>query len=513
MLKMKKLLLKVAATLMTILYGGGVSNAELPISYHVSLSGQVSSKSLAPYMLGSWNEGRYVEGNGIWQESGLEKELDLSKRFNWSAGVDYIAGAGSKTDYDRWIESSKTWTTHKAHLPNFRLQQLFGQIKYRGVFLTVGMKYSHSKIVDDQLSSGDLTRSNNAAPIPGVAAGFVDFQDILFTNGWVQIDGEIMYGKMIDSGFKRNEFNYYSGVEALYLWYNYKRCYFRTNPHKNFHVTVGMQAASIDGGSSYVYEDGKKILTYERGFNLKRAFQMFIPRPGGEAYYAGSHLGSWDLKAVYKFHDDSKLSAYFEWPWEDGSGIGRMNGWDGLWGVQYDFAKKGILTKVLVEFLDFTNQSGPLHYDPDDNPNSPMTGFARGADNYYNNEVYGAYANYGIGIGSPFLVSPIYNKNGMLSYLHTRARGFHLGIMGNPCDRLGYKVLVSYEKAGGYGMLPAYKRLESTSAMLETNILPSKKITGLELNVRLAFDAGKLRGNNFGAQLQLSYSGMFDVKK
>lgn len=500
-------------TMLFLGVGINLALADLPVNYHASVTAQASSKSLAPYMLGSWNYGRYAEGSGIWQEAGISRELDMSKRFSWSAGVDYIAGVGSKTSYLRWNEASETWGTNVAKMPAFRITQLFGELKYRSVYLTLGMKNTHSRIVDDHLSSGDLIRSNNAAPIPGIAAGFLDFQDIPFTNGWVQIDGEIMYGKMMDTNFKRDEFNYYSGVEPLYLYYNYKRCYFRTNPNKNFHVTVGMQAAGMFGGTAFTYQDGVLKKTDRRGFKLKDAFQMLFPREGGEFYYVGNHLGSWDLKAVYKFRDGSNLSGYFEWPWEDGSGIGKMNGWDGLWGLQYDFARKGIVTKAVVEYLDFTNQSGPIHYDPEDNPENPISGHAQGADSYYNNDFYGSYSNYGMGIGSPFLVSPIYNRNGNLDYLHNRARGFHAAIEGNPIDRLSYRVMVGYEIAGGSGRLPAYKRLNSTSAMIEATGLPFNKIPELELGVRIAFDKGSLRGDNFGAQIQIAYKGEFNIKK
>lgn len=510
--KIKKYILRGSVVAIATVVCRLVAHADVPFTYHVSVTGQASSKSLAPYMLGSWNDGRYVEGSGIWQEAGIDKALDLSKRFSWSVGLDYIAGGGSKTYYDRWMESDNEWGRHPASLPKIRLQQLFAQVKFRQVYLTVGMKYSHSKIVDDELSIGDLTRSNNAIPVPGIAGGFLDFQNIPFTNGWVQIDGEIMYGKMMDSNFKKAEFNYYNGIEAINLWYNYKRCYFRTNPNKNFHLTVGMQAASFDGGATFTYKNGQLVESEIRGFNLEDVLQMFFPRPGGESYYAGSHLGSWDLKAVYKFRDESKVSAYFEWPWEDGSGIGKMNGWDGLWGVKYDFARKGIVTKALVEYLDFTNQSGPMHFDPEDSSGAPVAGHAQGADDYYNNDFYGAYSNYGMSIGTPFLVAPIYNRNGVLRFSHTRARGFHIAVAGNPCNWLSYRAMMGYEKAGGSGRLPAYRRLESTSAMIEANMIPVRNMPGLEMNFRLAFDAGKLRGNNWGARLQMTYSGGFKIK-
>lgn len=492
-----------------------VSNiyAESDIEYHASVTAQASSESLAPYMLGSWNEGRYVEGSGVWQEAGLVRPLDMSKRFSWSVGIGYIAGIGSKTDYDRWNSESESWFKHSAKMPNFRFTQLYGQLKYRSVFLTLGMKNSSSGIVDGNLSSGDLTRSNNAAPVPGIGAGFLDFQNIPFTNGWVQIDGEIMYGMMTDSGFKKAEFNYYSGVEALNLWYTYKRCYFRTNPEKPFHVTLGMQSAGLFAGSTYQYQKGKVVYKAERGFRFKDIFQMFLPMEGGEDYYTGSHLGSWDLKATYRFRNGSQLSAYFEWPWEDGSGIGKKNGWDGLWGLQYDIRNCRYINKAVIEYLDFTNQSGPIHYAPHDHPNAPISGQAEGADDYYNNDDYGAYTNYGMSIGTPFLLAPIYNTSGMLSYLHNRARGFHAAAEGSPSERLSYRVMVGYETAGGNGWVPAPRRLNSTSAMIEAKTLPLKNLPGLEVGLRIAFDKGSLRGDNFGAQIKIAYSGEFSIKK
>ncbi len=513
MSKLKRALLRVAACMIAVLAGGHVAWGDVPFNYHASVTAQASSKSLAPYMLGSWNYGRYVEGSGIWQEAGFDKELDLSKRFSWSVGLDYIAGAGSKTYYDRWDESSQTWTKHNAHLPYVRFQQLYGQLKYRAAFLTIGMKYSHSFIVDDQLSSGDVSRSNNAMPIPAISIGFLDFVDIPFTRGWVQINGELTYGKRLDSGFLRNEFNYYYGGIYDNILYNYKRCYFRTNPEKNFHITIGMQATGLFGGATYKYNNGKIYSTSHRGFRFKDIFQMFFPMEGGENYYTGSHLGSWDFKADYRFKDGSNLSAYFEWPWEDGSGIGKMNGWDGLWGIQYNFARKGIISKALVEYIDFTNQSGPIHYDPEDNPQNPITGHAQGADDYYNNAYYGPFTNYSMGIGSPFLLSPIYNRNGDLSYLHNRARGFHAAIEGDPIDWLSYTIMAGYELAGGNGPMPAYRRLSCTSGMISVTAHPFRKIPELELGLRMAFDAGDLRGDNFGAGLHVAYKGLFNLKK
>ena len=171
------------------------------------------------------------------------------------------------------------------------------------------------------------------------------------------------------------------------------------------------------------------------------------------------------------------------------------------------------MTKAVVEYLDFTNQSGPIHFDQEDNLGNPLTGYAQGADNYYNNDYYGAYSNYGMSIGTPFLLAPIYNRNGMLTYLHNRARGFHAAMEGNPTDRLGYRLMVGYSVAGGSGRQPDFRKSHSTSAMIEARWQPLRDLPGFEVDMKLAMDKGSLRGDNFGLQLQVAYTGALNLKK
>lgn len=479
------------------------------IDYSVALSANASTGSFAPYMIGSWNGGIFTQKNGLWNTGKATKALDPGSRWSWSAGVEYVLGAGSGVQYSDYRPDSDRGAVHPA---NIRLQQLYGLVKYRGAFILAGMKEHHSKIVDYRLSSGDITRSTNARPIPGVSAGFIDFQNIPFTNGWVQIDGELMYGRFTDTAFDFKRFNYYSGVLDADLWYTYKRCYFRTRPDRPLSVTVGMQAAGEFAGCSRIYRSGKLVESLDRGFHLRDLWDMFFPSEGsGEGYYKGNSLGSWDFKARYRFADGSRLKAYFQWPWEDGSGIGRQNGWDGLWGLQYDFASGGIVNSVVIEYLDFTNQSGPMHWSEADAPGTTVTEGITGGDDYYNNAFYGAYANYGMAIGTPFLVAPIYNTNGFLEFMHNRARGFHAAA-GGTVGAIDYRAMVSYQKAGGMGRTPAPHRLHCTSAMLEGRIRPFRRSKALEVKAQIAFDTGNLRGNNFGALVSVSYSGSFTFR-
>ncbi len=485
----------------------------LKIDYEASVLANASSGHFAPYMIGSWNYGRINAKAGLWHDGLIKKETDMSRRFSWGAGFEYLLGYGSAADYSRYEAATDTWSVSERRQSPARIQQLYGEIKYRSVYLLAGMKERHSRIVDDTLSSGDLTRSNNARPIPGIAAGFLDFVDIPLTNGWVQIDGEIMYGKFTDSKYKEQTFNYYSGNLATDLWYIYRRCYFRTKPSQPLSLTIGMQAAGQFGGRTVYYTRGKVRRTEDRGFKFKDIFTMFFPSEGsGQEYYDGNSLGSWDVKLRYRFNNGSSLSAYFEGPWEDGSGIGRQNGFDGLWGLQYNFAQKGIVSKVLFEYFDFTNQSGPIHYSPEAVAGSSITDGATGGDDYYNNVFYGPYSNYGMSIGSPFVVSPLYNLDGSPNYCHNKARGFHAAAEGE-AGAWSYKLMISYQQAGGQGRIPAYSKLHDTSALAKVQWLPSASIPGLRLTAEAAFDKGNLRGNNFGVLAGISYCGSFTFGK
>lgn len=504
--------MRILACLITALCAITGATAAETLEYRASLLANASSGTFAPYMLGSWNSGRLTEGKGAWLDGYLHRDFDMDSRFSWEYGVEFMVGYSNAVRYEYFEPATSAFESHKVRQSAARLIQLYGAVKYRSVFLLGGMKEHESIVVDGRLSSGDLVRSNNARPIPGASAGFIHFVDIPYTNGWVQINGEIMYGRMTDDGFDNSQFNYFQGVLADDLCYTYKRCHFRTKPSQPFSVTVGMQTAGMFGGSSRYYRQGVLVKTENRGFHFRDIWDMFFPSEGsGENYYKGNSLGCWDFKARYRFGSGTVVAAYFEWPFEDGSGIGKKNGWDGLWGLQLTLPGERILQSVVFEYLDFTNQSGSVHFSHTDAPGTTITGHATGGDDYYNNNFYGPYANYGMSIGTPFLRSPRYNFDGYSGFLHNRARGFHAAALGTLAPGWGWRAMISYQKAGGSGRLPAWRKLHDTSAMLEARWTPGDVLPGLDVKCSLAFDRGNLRGNNFGGMLSLSYTGDFTL--
>lgn len=499
-----------AATLMPI-------SAETPLHYRGELFGNAGNGQFAPYYIMSNNGGIVTQPKTAGLRLSAWKDLDLSKRFSYSFGIDVVENRASSTDFMRYDTVTHAMRPHAVHPDREWLQQIYAEVKYRGVFLSAGKKERKSPLFNDRLGSGDFIQSNNARPLPQVRAGFVDFQDIPFTNGWVQIQGEIAFGKYAHDSWLQEHYNYRNEFINLGAWSHYKRAYFRTKPSQPFSVTVGMQVAGQFGGTAYTYNNGRLVRTDAYDTKIKDFLRMLVPTAGeggniGDAnYWYGNTLGSWDFAARYRLKSGHELKAYFQWPYEDGSGIGKLNGFDGIWGLEYrNKDDNAIVNGAVVEYIDFTNQSGPIHWAPNDYPGTSLTQQATGSDNYYNNFRYNAYQNYGMSQGSPFIPSLVYNTNGFMWILDNRIRGFHAGVEGRIYSPLSYRALVSYRRSWGSYFAPRTEIAHDTSVMLE-GAYTVRQVPGLTVKGQVAIDRGTLLGNNFGAMLSLSYNGLLNI--
>jgi hypothetical protein len=492
-----------------------VAFSEESINYEAGVITNASSGDYAPFYIGSNNHGVINRKNDVLLDVKAYKPLEKTKRFSYGYGVEAIGGYGAKMTYERYDATTSTWGTHDNKAASIWLQQAYIEAKYRCLHASVGLKEHDSKILNNELSSGDLIESGNSRPIPEVRAGFIDFQDIPLTNHWVQVDGEILYGKFTDNDWVIDHHNLYNDHTNNGSLYTYKRIYFRTNPEKRFSVTVGAQIAGIFGGTNTKYQNGAITAVEKYSTSLNTFWKMFLPTQSGkEGFYEGNTLGTFDLKARYTLPNNSQLSGYFQWLWEDGSGMAKCNGWDGLWGLEYDFCKKGFISGAVIEYLDFTNQSGPTHWATHDNPGTDLNYEATGGDDYYNNAFYNPYAHYGMSIGSPFLKSPFYNMDGYSAYANNRTRGIHAAIKGDISNALSYTIKFSHQQAWGSGRIHSAKPLDNTSFMAEFRYDADHTFCrGLKLKAQIGADHGTLRGDNLGFLLCASYSGIFKLGK
>lgn len=503
----------------TIVFGIAIASAcvgfnmkagDHEVNWEAGVTGAAGNNDFAPYYIASNRHGVITQSKSAIVRGHIWHDMDTASRFSYGYGADLIAGYGSNVDYLRYDGNDNVWAQNPQHPSPFWIQQLYGEVKYRGVFLTVGLKEHGSALLNNELNSGDFVESVNARPIPEVRAGFIDFQDIPFTKGWVQIQGELSYGKFTDNAWMRNHFNYYGGHLNQGALYTYKRCYFRTKPSKPFSVTVGMQVGSMFGGNTDYYSAGKIYMSKELSKSFSQFFKMLIPKDEGKEYVSGSALGCWDIHMRYRLRNGMEIKAYLQKPWEDGSGIGFLNGFDGLWGLEFSANRRAIVSGAVVEYLDFTNQSGPFHWDPDDFSNTTITGRAEGGDNYYNNHEYNGYQYYGMSIGTPFLRSPIYNQNGIMEFTNNLVRGFHIGIKGEVGKEFSYRVLGGYRRSWGTPFMPLLNPASDTSMMFEGTYNVSR-VPGLSVNAQIAFDHGELYGDNIGACLTVKYRGLLKL--
>ena len=488
--------------------------------YSFGILANAGNSELAPYYISSNCGGVNTQQYSVLAYAALWHNIDTRKRFSWGACLEAWGGYASSAGYERYVGDGR-FEVQRQHPSRVWLQQAYVSAKYHSLFAVAGQANKTSPIVNGSLSSGDLVWSNNSRPPVGLRAGFIDFQNIPFTKGWVQIQGEFGYFRELDDKWLENHYNYYNHFITTGTWLHYKSMHFRTNPDKPVVFTIGAQSACQFGGKADYYEDGKVTRTVKMDADAKAFFRTFIAGSGGnsagDSFVEGNHMGTWDISLKYNLSNYQHLRAYTQWLWEDGSGIGKMNGLDGLWGIEFRQNGSYLVSGAVIEYIDFTNQSGPIHWTPNDHPGTPITSHSSGADDYYNNYIYNGYQSRGLSIGSPFVKSPLYNQDGYMRYRDNVLRGIHAAVEGWLNNEWYYRLQGSYRKAWGTPLIPRAGSVDDFSMALRVNYSPywirGIKVDGLSVGATIAIDRGSLYGNNWGGQLSISYYGDFNIKK
>ena len=496
------------------------TRAQEGVRYRSEAGAHAATGTFAPYYMTANRYGTIANGSGVHLRAGAFIDMDTTKRFSYAAGLELMALYETTSPVRRWENGG--FTTIETRPQIFRIQQLFADIKYRSLFLSVGMreKAHENPITNFRLSSGNVVLSGNTRPIPQVQAGFHRFVDIPLTNGWVQIKGDIAYGKFLGDNFLHEHYGYYSSFLTTDTYYHYKSLYLRSNPRQPFVFTLGIEDAVQFGGKREVYENGKLMSSTQSTMDLKAFWQAFFPSAGDgeeamgdQLFVYGNHVGAIDMAAEYTFNDHSVLRAYTQWIFEDGSGMGKQNGFDGLWGIAYHTNRRTLVSDVVVEYIGLDNQSGPIPWQPNDLPVTSVTTAVSGGDDYYNNFNYNGWQQGGFGMGTPMSPSIMYNTDGYMRYLNTRTRGCHIALQGYADNDWQYRIMASYREAFGTPFIPARKTLHQGSMLIECTYSPIA-LDGWQFCGSVAIDAGTLIGDNVGVSIGVVKSGnLFSFKK
>lgn len=485
--------LKVFAALCAIsLFGALQSRAEWndSIRYVGELGFNAAAGENTPFwmMNNQYGLSSRTRNNG-YLRLGAFHDMDTTRRFTWGAGVDLAVAA-------RFTST-------------FIVQQLYAEAKYRCLNLLIGSKEMPGFISNSDLATGNLTYAGNARPIPQVRAGIFDYADFWGTKGWFGIKGYIAFGKFTDNRWIQSWVDPNS-TYALGTLYHSKAIFFRGGNARKFPLEFefGLEMATEFGGTAYNTPYGPEI---KMPHGIKSFLKALIPLhsssetlEGEKLNVEGNMLGSWNFALGWKT-DTWGVKAYYQHFYEDHSMLFWDYPWkDGLWGVEARLPKNRWVSEIVYEFLYSKDQSGSVYWDHTPEINEQVSG----RDGYYNHYLYNGWQHWGMGIGNPLFISPIYNNNHTLYFYSNRIIGHHLGFKGQPCHEVGYRVLASFEKSWGTYDVPTPEVYSNFSLLAEVSYAP-RKLKGWKGELGLGMDAGSLLGHSYGVSLKISKTGWF----
>ncbi len=281
------------------------------------------------------------------------------------------------------------------HFKDVTIQEGYVKAGYKHLEIRTGRFKNIPGEVDQDLSSGSLGVSGNALPIPQISIALTDYVNVPFTNGWLQIKGQLSHGWLGNDRF-------------LSSYYHEKNLYLRAGK-KRFKFFVGLQ--------HYVEWGGKRdSIQLDRSFKgfLNVFFSTVNADDGSgidptQLQYASYHAG--DQRGVFEVGFDLEtnnhlLHFYHQTPFDGTWGVDIRN-IDNLSGISIvPKNERAVVKKVLVEFI-YTKQAE--NYAP-----------AMNRQAYYNNGYYKTGWEYDNRIvGTPLFI----NRYRAQDYFYFQQRG------------------------------------------------------------------------------------------
>ena len=395
-------------------------------------------------------------------------------------------------DYD-FVASSYLNISNKTTI---RLHELYLNCRFWVLNASAGMHEEKLGNQDESLSSGGLLFSQNSQPIPKVFIGIEDFTPLFFNNRLLEIKGGISYGWFTDQVFTKD------------LLFHHKYGCARVGGNGSpIHIQYALDHVAQWGGNV------PNIGEQPSGFN--DLINVFFARGGSSSAtlfeqinVGGNHIISQSIKLELSIKN-LEINTYWQNLNEDKPIRviwNSVNIADGLWGISFKNKKFPIFQKVLYEYLNTTDQSGPFH-----DIDGVIYG---GGDSYFNNYLYqNGWTHYGRTIGTPFITSPVYNTSREVEILNNRVQLHHVGMEGAH-KGYNYKMLCSFSNNyGTYLNYPIESRLTSTNMFFEIK-KHFEKLWKIDAGMSVGVDLGKMYTNNIGIMLKIGKKGnLFTLSK
>ena len=410
---------------------------------------------------------------------------------------------------------------------NLFVHQLYADLDYKWLGLEMGMKERWGELKNRSLSTGGLTWSGNSQPIPQIRAGIPEFVRIPILGGWFSVKGHVAYGRFTDDKWRkeRAENGPFKDRYTDGLLFHSKDLFIRVGNADRFplQVTLGLEMYSVFGGTLHNRPlEGTEILQeYKMPTDANAYLSALIPfnKVGEQGKENGDILGSWHLSVDYTGKDWG-ARFYYEHFFEDHSSLigveykndlegkksfvsyGFKHNWlDGLFGIEVNLPDRLPVRCVVFEILNTRGQCGPVYKAT----MFPVLEGVDGRDGMYTHEVYDSYSMAGNAIGSPILVSPVYNKDCNQRFRSNRVLMYHLGVDGQIGKRWDYRALFTTTAHWGTYEDPFNEKQRVTSCLFE-GFCRLGDADGWKVGLSLGFDIndGDLTGNNTGLLLTVS---------
>ena len=479
------------------------------LQYRVEMQATLSDSERTPFWL---NANRYglssLEAANGYLRGAISRPLECDSARRW--GIGYTVDVAVPTGFTS----------------SFVVQQAFAEVRWLKGLLTVGSKEYPMELKNMELSTGSQTFGINARPIPQARLALPDYWTIPFTRGWVALKGHLAYGMTTDTRWQKD----FTRKQSKYVekaLHHSKAGYLRIGP-KNITLELGLEMACQFGGTTHIFDKGKETMVIENGNKVRDYFNALAS--GGfdatDSYWRnneGNHLGSW----VGRLNMDFKkwgVAFYFDRYFEDHSamlfmdydGYGSGAEWqkkkrsryffydikDMMLGAELKLKNCRWLNHIVAEYLYTKYQSGPLYH----NNTISISDHISGRDDYYNHALQSGWQHWGMVMGNPLYMSPIYNDNSQIRVMNNRFVAWHVGVSGDPDSSLHYRLLATWQRGFGtyYTMYPDPR--ETVSLLAEASwTLPHG---GWQVKGAVGVDSGALYGNNVGIQLTIAKYGL-----
>lgn len=348
-----------------------------------------------------------------------------------SASYRYLGGKGRDFRFDAGLALSGIFSKEgvEPYLGRADASVAWRFVEFRGgVF-----PFTRGFVAFPELSSGSMSISGNAEPIPLVQLATPDFVALPFTGDRVGVLGGISQGWIPGDRFVENPL------------LHEKWAYLQLGKKEEGLVAYGglVHQVTWAGSSDFLSDQNQPA-----GVSLANFWRAFFSSGGGsdspttdQKNALGNTVGIWDLGLTMNLSSETAIRGYYHHFFEGRGSFEWNNGLDGLFGLGLELPElfPGFPTKLLFERVKTTYQSGPLHAVVDDDGDTLILG---GRDSYYHNGIYqNGWSHKNRILGTPLFVLIGEDEDARVASNRIEAR--HLAIAGNVSSSMDYRLLLT----------------------------------------------------------------------